>query len=85
MDPEELNKILLWAVPNWWERLAYILGWDFKRQSYKETCDIFECTKIAKAIYKGGAPSKNIQQAEADHVSFGRKQEGGVAASPSNP
>ena len=30
MDPEELNEILLHAVPNSWERQAYLQGWDLE-------------------------------------------------------
>ena len=46
---------------------------------------MFERTEIAEAIYGGGAPSKNTQQAEADHASFGRKQKGGGSTSSSKP
>ena len=46
---------------------------------------MFERMEIAEAIYEGGAPSKNSQQAEADRSSFGRKQKGEGSASPSNP
>ena len=84
MDPEETNKILLHTVPNSWERQAYIQGWEFKRQYSKDTCNIFEHTEIAEAIYKGGAPYKNNQRAEADRVSYGRKKKVGASASPSN-
>ena len=41
--------------------------------------------KITEAIYVGGSPSKNNQRAESDRASFGRKQKGGGAASPSKP
>ena len=41
--------------------------------------------EIAEAIYEGGAPSKNTQREEANRASFGRKQKGGGAASPSIP
>ena len=37
MDPEELNKILLHAVPNSWAKKSYIQGWDFEGSSYKDS------------------------------------------------
>ena len=81
MDPEYLNQILLHAVPNSWVKQAYIQGWYFGGRSYKETCEMFERMEIAEVIYKGGAPSKNIQWAEADRVIYGRKKKGGASAS----
>ena len=42
MDPEELNEVLLHAVPNSWAQQSHIQGWDFEERSYKETCDMFE-------------------------------------------
>ena len=85
MGPEELNEILLHAVPNYWERKAYLKGWDFEGITYKSTCDMCECMEIAEAIYEGRAPSKNTQRAKADRASSGRKKKGGPSASPSNP
>ena len=85
MDPEELNDILLLAVPNPWSRQAYIQGWDFKGWSFKEAWNIFERMYITGSIYKGGAPSKNAQQVEAYCASYGRKKKWGTSASPSNP
>ena len=41
--------------------------------------------EITDSIYKGGAPSKNTQWAEANRVSLGREKKGRVSASPSNP
>ena len=61
MDPEELNKILLHAVPNLWVKKAHVKGWDFEGRSYKETCEMFKRMEIAEAIYKGGTPSQNNQ------------------------
>ena len=46
---------------------------------------MFECMEIAEAIYKGGAPSKNTQRAEADRASFGRKKKGRASTLPYNP
>ena len=65
MDPEELNDILLRAVPNSWARQAYLQGWDFEGRTYKGTCDMFERIEIAEAIYEGGAPSKIISGKKA--------------------
>ena len=45
MNPEELNEILIHAVPNSWAQQSYIQEWDFEEQSYKETCNIFEHTE----------------------------------------
>ena len=85
MVPEELNEILLQSTLSSWARQAYIQGWDFEEITYKDTCNIVERMETAEAIYKGGTPSKNNQQAEANRASFGRKQNVGGAASPSNP
>ena len=41
--------------------------------------------KIVESIYEGGSPLKNIQQAEADRASLGRKQKIRGYALPSNP
>ena len=46
---------------------------------------MFEHIEIAEAIYKGVAPSKNIQRAESDCAIFVRKQKGGGSASLFNP
>ena len=51
MYPEDLNKILLHAVPNSCAQQAYIKGWDFEGRSYKDTCDMFEHMEIVEAIY----------------------------------
>ena len=39
---------------------------------------------MAKKIYKGGTTSKTTTRADANHVSHGRKQNLGEAASPTN-
>ena len=85
MDPEELSKIVIHAVPNSWKKQSYIQGWDFEGRSYKDKCDMFKCMEIVEAIYEGGEPSKNNQLAEADRAIFGRKKKGGWSASPSKP
>ena len=43
-----------------------------------------EQAKMAKKIYKGGTTSKTTTRADANHVSHGRKQNLGEAASPTN-
>ena len=50
--PEELNKILLHAVPNVWTKQAYLQGWDFEMKSYKATCELFERMEIAEKSTK---------------------------------
>ena len=85
MYPEELNEILIHAVPNSWARKSYIQGRDFEERSYKETCDMFKRMEISEAIYEGEENSKNTSQAEAYRSSSGRKKKGGASASPSNP
>ena len=42
MALEELDEILLHAVPNGCAKQAYIQGWDFEMMSYKATCELFE-------------------------------------------
>ena len=76
MDPEDLNNIILHAVPISWPRQAYIQVLDFEGRSYKETCNTFERMEIAEAIYEGGSPYRNTQQAEADRASYGREKKG---------
>ena len=46
---------------------------------------MFERMKIAEAIYKGGATSKNTHREEANGASFWRNKKGGVSALPSKP
>ena len=76
MDPEDLNDILLYAVPNYWALQSYLQGWNFERRTYKDTCDMFERMEIAEAVYEGGTPSKNTQWAESGRASFsGSKRE----------
>ena len=62
INPEELNKIILQAVPKSRGKQAYLQGWDFEESPYKDTCDMIECTEIAESIYEGGSPSQNNQQ-----------------------
>ena len=53
IPPEELNQILLHAVPNGWAKQSYLQGWDFKIKIYKATCKLFERMENAEKIYKG--------------------------------
>ena len=41
MDPKELEKILLHDIPNGWSNQAYIQGWNFEGNAYKETYEMF--------------------------------------------
>ena len=61
MEPEELNEILLQAVPNSWAQQAYPQGWYFEGRTYKDIYNMFERMDISEVIYEGGAPSKNTQ------------------------
>ena len=63
MPPEELNKILLHAVPNGWENQAYLQGWEFEMKSYKDTCELLERMETEEKIYRGGSTSKNPTRA----------------------
>ena len=85
MDPEELDSILLHDITKSLAKQSYLHGWDYEGQQYKDTCDIFESMETAETIYKGGEHSKNIQQADFDRDSFGKKQKGGRSSLSSNP
>ena len=77
MTPEELNKILLHAVPNAREKQSYLQGWDFDIKTYKETCAMFEHTEISEQFYKGAKPSKTSIRADANRDNHSRKRKGG--------
>ena len=49
---EELNKILLRAVPNAWAKQSYLQGWYFELNTYRETCAIFERIEVAERLLK---------------------------------
>ena len=85
MDPEELKKIILHAVPNSWKKKDYIQVWDSEGRPYKDTRDMFDHMEIVESIYEGGSPSKNTQQAESNHASLERKKKGEAPPLPSNP
>ena len=48
---EELNEILLHAVPNAWAKQSYLRGWYFEMKTYKETCTLFEIMEISEQVY----------------------------------
>ena len=47
---EDLNKIILHAVPNAWAKQSYLQGWDFELKNYRETCVMFERTEVAEQV-----------------------------------
>ena len=77
IPPQELNKILLHAVPKSWAKQAYLQGWDFEMKSYKATCKLFEIIEVAEQIYEGVNTSKNPPSEDANRASHGRKRKGG--------
>ena len=85
MPLEDLNEILLHAVPNGWEKKFYIHGWDFDTKSYKAMCQLFERIEVAEKIYKSGNTSKNPIREDTNWASHGRNRKGGKTASPTNP
>ena len=85
MASEYLNKILLHAIPNFWLKQSDIQGWDFKGNTYNDTCEIFEWMEIAEQVYEGGTPSKNTTWADSNRASHGIKLNEREAASPTNP
>ena len=58
MPPEDRNKILPHAVPNGWEKQAYLQGLEFEMNSYKATYELFKIMEVAEKIYEGGKISK---------------------------
>ena len=53
MTHEELNRILLHAVPNEWGKQSYIKGWDSEMKTYKETCAMLSEWKFPNKSTKG--------------------------------
>ena len=51
ITPEEINEILIHAVPSIWANQSYLQGWYFEGNSDKETCGIFEPIKITEQVY----------------------------------
>ena len=85
MAPEELNDILLHAVPNAWAKQAYLQGRYFEGRIYNGICEIFEHMEIIEQFYEGGNTYKNINRAEAEYCSHDRKSKGGETTYPINP
>ena len=73
MEIEEINKILLHAVPNGWAKQSYLQGWYFELKAYRETCAIFERVEVAEQVYEGGTPSKIPTRAYANRDGHVRK------------
>ena len=73
MASEELNDTLLHAVPDGWAKQSYPKWWDFKGNTYKETCEMFVRMEIAKIIYEGGTPSKTTIRVYSNRASNCRK------------
>ena len=48
MEMEELNEILIHAVPNGWAKQSYLQGWDFELKTYRETCTMFKRMEVAE-------------------------------------
>ena len=85
MTHEELNDIILHAVPNSWVKKSYLQGWDFEMKTYKETCATFEQLEIAEKFYGGGKPSQTPTRAYAKDGGHVSKLKGGEDALPTNP
>ena len=85
MPPEELNEILLHAVPSGWAKYAYLQSWDFEIKRYKATYDMFKQMEVTEKFYKGVTPSKTSIGVDANRASHGRKRKGGESTSPNNP
>ena len=73
MPLEDLNEILLHAVPNGWENKAYLQGWDLEMKRYKVKCKLFKRMEAAEKIYKDVYTSKTPPRADANRASHGRK------------
>ena len=85
MEIEELNEIIIHAVPNRWAKQSYLQGWDFELNTYRETCAIFECMEVAEHVYEGGTPYKIPTREESNRDGYVRKWKGGESASPTKP
>ena len=58
MPTEEINEILLHAVPNGWYKQAYLQPQDFKMRTFRETYAMFEKMEISEQVYKRQTPYK---------------------------
>ena len=73
MEMEELNNILLHAVPNGWSKQSYLQGWGLELKTCRETCAMFKRMEATSQVYEGGAPSKTPNWGESNRDSRVRK------------
>ena len=45
---EDINEILLHAVPNAWANKSYIQRWEFEMKTSRETCAMLERMEISE-------------------------------------
>ena len=84
MTHEDLNEVLLHAVPNAWTKLPYLQGWYFNMKTYKEHFAMFKRMEIFGKVRKGRTPSKTPIMEDSNCDRHVRKRKGGEAASPTN-
>ena len=85
MTHEELNEIILHAVPNAWVKQSYLQGWYFEMKTYKETCAMLDWMEIDEQVCKVVTPYKTPTRADAKRGGDVSKYKGGESASPTNP
>ena len=85
IPPEDINNILLHAVPNGWAKQAYLQGWEFDIKSYKAMCELFKRMEVAKKIYECGNTYKTPIRVDANRAIHDRKLKGGESALSTNP
>ena len=74
MPPEELNYILLHAVPDGWVKQSYLQEWNFEEKIYKETFKMFELMENFKQVYKAGTLYNTTTRADANCSSHSREK-----------
>ena len=74
MPPEELNYILLHAVPDGWVKQSYLQEWNFEEKIYKETFKMFELMENFKQVYKAGTLYNTTTRADANNSSHSREK-----------
>ena len=77
MEMEDLNDILLHAVPTGWAKQSYLQGWYFELNTYRETCAMLERMEVAEQVYKMVTPSKTPTRSESNRGVHVRKRKGG--------
>ena len=86
MPPENLNEILIHAIPKRLEEKFYLQRWDFKGKTYKKTCEIFERTEVTEQVYKGVTHYKiTTNRVDANHSIHDSKLKGEEFDSSTNP